>query len=80
MRTLTWLKIDELDSQEEYLAMKVNSLLNIPYPRERGSMGGAPYIGPRLGEGPIFFVSVSHIDVKERPDKLPTSTVTNRGR
>ena len=23
----------------------------IPYPRERGPMGGAPYIGPRLGGG-----------------------------
>ena len=29
-------------------------LMEIPYPRERGPMGGAPYIGPRLGDGPIF--------------------------
>ena len=35
-------------------------------------MGGAPYIGPRLGDGPIFEVSVSHLDVKEHPGKLPT--------
>ena len=33
-------------------------------------MGGAPYIGPRLGDGPIFVVSVSHLDVKERPGKF----------
>ena len=44
----------------------------ILYPRERGPMGGAPYIGPRLGGGPIFEVSVAHLDVKERPGKLPT--------
>ena len=44
----------------------------IPYPRERGPMGGAPYIGPRLGGGPIFEVSVAHLDAKERPGKLPT--------
>ena len=30
-------------------------------------MGGAPYTGPRLGDGPIFEVSVSHLDTKERP-------------
>ena len=30
-------------------------------------MGGAPYIGPRLVDGPIFEVSVSHLDAKERP-------------
>ena len=44
----------------------------LPYPRERGPMGGAPYIGPRLGDGPIFEVSVSHLYAKERPGKLPT--------
>ena len=44
----------------------------IPYPRERGPMGGAPYTGPRLGDGLIFEVLVSHLDVKERPGKLPT--------
>ena len=44
----------------------------IPCPRERGPMGGAPYIGPRIGGGPIFEVSVSHVYAKERPGKLPT--------
>ena len=44
----------------------------LPYPRERGPMGGVPYIGPRLGGGPIFEVSVAHLDAKERPGKLPT--------
>ena len=43
----------------------------ILYPRERGPMGGAPYIGPRLGDGPIFEASVSRLYVKERPGKLP---------
>ena len=49
-----------------------NVLLVIPYPRERGPMGGAPYIGPKLGDGPIFEVSVSRLYSKERPGKLPT--------
>ena len=47
--------------------------LAIPYLHEKGPMGGAPYIGPRLGDGPIFEVSVSqihNIDAKERPGKL----------
>ena len=36
-------------------------------------MDGAPYIGPRLGGGPIFEVSVYmlQLDAKERPGKLP---------
>ena len=38
----------------------------------RGPMGGAPYIGPRLGGGPIFEVSVARLYAKERPGKLPT--------
>ena len=33
---------------------------------------GAPYIGPRLGDGPIFKVSVSRLYSKEHPGKLPT--------
>ena len=37
----------------------------LAYPRERGPMGGASYIWPRLGDGPIFEVSVSHL-VRER--------------
>jgi hypothetical protein len=28
-------------------------------------MGGAPYIGARLGGGPVFVVSLSQLDVKE---------------
>ena len=44
----------------------------IPYPRDRGPMGGSPYIGRRLGDGPIFQVSVSRSYAKERPGKLPT--------
>ena len=37
-------------------------------------MGGAPYIGPRLGDRPIFEESVLHLDAKELPGtcKLPT--------
>ena len=33
-------------------------------------MGSTPYIGPRLGDGPIFVVSVSHLDAKEHPGKF----------
>ena len=47
------------------------SKVDIPYPRKRGPMGGASYIGPRLGDGPIFEVSVLHLDAKERPGKYP---------
>ena len=50
----------------------LKQVLWVPYPRKRGPMGGAPYIGPRLGDGLIFKVSVSHLDAKERPGKLPT--------
>ena len=35
-------------------------------------MGDAHYIEPRLGDGPTFEVSVSHLYVKECPGKLPT--------
>jgi hypothetical protein len=35
-------------------------------------MGAAPYIGPKLGDGPILEVSVSQLEAKEHPDKLPT--------
>ena len=42
-------------------------------------MGGAPYIiWPRLGDGPIFEVSVSHLDVKEHPGKLSTLDAFSR--
>ena len=60
-----------LDKFMQFLFMR-SSALCILYPRERGPMGGAPYIRPRLGDGPIFEVSVLHLDAKERPGKLPT--------
>ena len=44
----------------------------LPYLHEKGSMGGAPYTGSRLGDGPIFEVWMSQLDAKERPGKLPT--------
>ena len=47
-------------------------VMYILYPCERGPMGGGPYIGPRLGDGPIFEVSALHLYAKERPSKLPT--------
>ena len=46
--------------------------LHVPYPRESGPMGGAPYIGPRLGDGSIFEVSILHLYAKECPGKLLT--------
>ena len=39
-------------------------------PSLKGPMGGAPYIGSRLGDGPIFEVSLSQLDAKERTGKL----------
>jgi hypothetical protein len=39
------------------------------YLRDKGPMGSAPYIGPRLGDGPIFIVAVSQLDTKECPGK-----------
>ena len=39
-------------------------------PSRKGPMGGAPYMGSRLGGGPIFEVSLSQLDTKERPGKL----------
>ena len=47
-------------------------LNHLPYSRERGPMGSVPYIGHRLGDGPIFEVSVLRLYTKERPGKLPT--------
>ena len=49
----------------------LNNSLVLPYPRERGPMVGAPYVGPRLEGGPIFEVSVSCLYAKKRPGKLP---------
>ena len=44
------------------------------YCREKGPMGGTPCIGSRLGDGPIFDVLVSQLDVKECPGKLQTGS------
>ena len=52
------------------MGMRLEKL--IPYLREKGPMGGAPYIGSRLRDGLIFKVSRSQLDEKERPGKLPT--------
>ena len=48
------------------------TILHAPYPHKRGPMGSAPYIGPRMGDGPIFEVSLSRLYMKERPGKSPT--------
>ena len=48
--------------------------VHVPYLREKGPMGGAPYIQSRLGEGPIFEVSLSQLDAKGCPGKLPTQS------
>ena len=52
--------------------MSFTSQKKVPYPRKRGPIGGAPYIGPRSGGGLIFEASVSRLYAKERPGKLPT--------
>ena len=44
------------------------------YLREKGPMDGAPYIESRLGDRPIFEVSLSQLDTKERPGRLPTQS------
>ena len=42
----------------------------LPYPRERGPMGGAPYIGPKLGDGGISITFILHsCQVYERRDR-----------
>ena len=55
-----------------YVCMYV--CMYIPYLREKGPMGGAPYTGSRLGDGLIFEVSLSQLDAKECPGKLPTQS------
>ena len=45
--------------------------MKVLYLRERGPMGDAPCIEPRLGGGSIFKVSLSHLDVKEHPGSYP---------
>ena len=42
-------------------------LKKITYPRERGSMGGAPYVRLKLGGGQTFVTSPSKFTAKERP-------------
>ena len=44
------------------------SVYQLLYLHVKGPMGGAPYIGPRLGGGPIFKIPLSQLDVKERPE------------
>ena len=48
----------------------------VPYLGEKGPMGGAPYIGPGLGGGPIFIASLLQLNTKEHPGKLPTRSST----
>jgi hypothetical protein len=47
--------------------VKFSHQIHVPYLREKGPMGGAPKIGPRQGDEPIFEVSVSQLDTKEHP-------------
>ena len=47
------------------LKFNIDTMYNKIYPHERGPMGGAPYLGPRLGDGPIFEVSVLHLDANK---------------
>ena len=58
-------------SHDTWLSM-LHAEIILSYLREKGPMGGAPYIGSRLGDGPIFEVSLSQLDAKERPGKLST--------
>lgn len=39
----------------------------VPYLREKEPVGGAPYIGPRLGGRPKLEVSVSQLDARQAP-------------
>ena len=41
--------------------------VQLPYPRQKTSMGGTPYIGFRPGGGPIFAVSLSHLSTERAP-------------
>ena len=60
-----------LSSRDPVVKVIEHKRYNIPYLREKGPMGGAPYIGSRLGGGPIFAVSLSQLHAIERPGKLP---------
>ena len=54
--------------------MKMMTTVAILNLHEKGSIGSAPYVAPRLGGGPIFEASMLQLDVKERPGKLPTES------
>ena len=58
-------------SMNENLPLLLYLPLYILYLHEKRTMGGAPYIGSRLGDGLIFEVSLLQLDVKEHPGKLP---------
>ena len=60
-------RIIEVSSSGVIWGERQEAVSYVPVPLQKGPMGGAPYIGPRLGGGPIFEVSVSQLDVKERP-------------
>ena len=56
------------------VASMVDTPLTITVTLRKGTMGGAPYFGRRVGGGPIFEVSVSQLDTKLCPGKLPTGS------
>ena len=56
-----------------YLVPPGSYISEVPYLREKGPMGGAPYIGSRLENGPTFEVSLSQLDVKEYPQPMRSS-------
>ena len=68
------LKFQQFTHHNSMLSVKAiyKLIIVLLYLRESGPMGSAPYIGPRLGGGPVFEVSVSHLYAKERPGKLPS--------
>ena len=56
-----------LDSAHRELHVYVSCGITIP--SRKRAHGQCTYIGPRLGEGLIFKVSVSQLDTKEHPGK-----------
>ena len=52
------------------LNISLDNNIILPYFLERGPMGGVPYIGLRLGGGPIFAISLSYPIVKECPGNI----------
>ena len=61
-------------SDSTHRELHVSCGITIPSQKIKGPWAGTPYIGPRLGDGPIFEASVSQLDAKERPGKLPTGS------